>query len=155
MLSQAIDSMCKNEAHEKKCEENLQRDLETCAALGKRNRKTAYKIFEQQAMVRYGNCLSNRDEGIDAPLLPWSSSSKTKRALLVSLVKHKGELRLSLDDVESQDGSPAVWKQTDHYTSKPVTEAEIEELKLDEKDLADFGYHILARLYAFKRRGEI
>jgi hypothetical protein len=82
------------------------------------------------------------------------SNMKTKRAVLVSLVKHKGELRLSLDDAEFQGGSPAAWKQSDHYTSNPITDAELDELKLDEKELADFGYHILARLYAFKKRGE-
>lgn len=82
------------------------------------------------------------------------SRPKNKRAVLVSLVTHKGELRLSLDDVESQGGSPAAWKQRDHYTSKPISEAELEELTLDDKELADFGYYILARLHAFKKSGE-
>ena len=82
------------------------------------------------------------------------SDEKAKRAVLVSLVKHQGVLRLSLDDAESQSGTPATWKQCEHYTSKPITEAELADLKFDEKELADFGYHILARLYAFKKRGE-
>ena len=76
------------------------------------------------------------------------------RGVLVSLITHQGSLRLSLDDVLASGGSPPMWKQGDHYTSKPITEAELAELKLGEKELADFGYHILARLYAFKQRGE-
>ena len=82
------------------------------------------------------------------------SSPKTRRALVVSLVKHKGEMRLSLDDVELQGGATTIWKQSDHFTSKPIGEAEFDDLKFDEKELADFGYHILARLHAFKKRGE-
>lgn len=69
MLSKAIDSACNDKA--KECEDKLNRDLETCAALGKRNGKAAYRVCEQQAMVRYGNCLSGRDQGIDAPLPGW------------------------------------------------------------------------------------
>jgi len=57
----------------KKCDENLERDLRTCRALGKRDGKSAYKICEGQAMLRYGNCLSGRDSGINAPLPPWGT----------------------------------------------------------------------------------
>lgn len=37
----------------------------TCSALGKRNGKAAHEIFEQQAYLRYVNCLNRRDSGID------------------------------------------------------------------------------------------
>jgi len=30
-----------------------------------------------------------------------------------------------------------------------------DELSFDEKELADFGYYILSRLYAFKQRGDL
>ena len=58
-----------DEEREKRCNENLERDMETCSALGKRGGKAAYKVCEQQAMLRYGNCLAGRDDG--APLPPW------------------------------------------------------------------------------------
>ncbi|MBE1161502.1 RHS repeat-associated core domain-containing protein [Dyella acidiphila] len=59
-------------SNEDRCEQNLKRDMETCEQLGKRS-KNAFKICEQQAMLRYGNCLSDRDgdDGINAPLPPW------------------------------------------------------------------------------------
>lgn len=77
------------------------------------------------------------------------------RAVLVSIVDHKGELRLSLDDVEAVAGDEKLWKQDVHYTSEAITEADLLDLKFDDKYLAQFGYYVLARLYAFKKRGEI
>lgn len=67
------DAICPEDDAErdKRCEENLRRDLATCRALGNRGGAGAYRVCEQQAMLRYGNCLSGRDEGIDAPLPPW------------------------------------------------------------------------------------
>lgn len=56
---------------ERQCEENLDRDLETCSALGKRDGKSAYKICEQQAYLRYSNCLADKPDG--APLPPWGT----------------------------------------------------------------------------------
>lgn len=69
----AGQAMCPDdeEEREKRCNEDLQRDLATCKVLGKRFGKKAFAVCEQQAMLRYGNCLSGRDEGIDAPLPPW------------------------------------------------------------------------------------
>jgi hypothetical protein len=77
-----------------------------------------------------------------------------KRAVLVSIVDDKGTLRLSLDDVESTVADPRLWAQKEHYTSRPITEAELLELKFGDKELSDFAYHIMARLYAFKVRKE-
>lgn len=61
------------EEREKRCEANLERDLATCKALGSRYGKARYRVCEQQAMTRYGNCLAGRDgdDGINAPLPPW------------------------------------------------------------------------------------
>ena len=59
--------------HEARCEKNLERDMATCAAVGKRDGKSAFRICEQQAMLRYSNCLSGRDKDIDAPLPPWGT----------------------------------------------------------------------------------
>jgi uncharacterized protein RhaS with RHS repeats len=72
----AIKNYCSTEsadAREQRCQENLDRDLATCAALSKRDGKSAYAICERQAYLRYGNCLSGRDEGIKAPLPPWGT----------------------------------------------------------------------------------
>jgi RHS repeat-associated protein len=62
-----------DEEREARCERNLERDLSTCRAMGKRNGKAAYEICRRQAMLRYGNCLSGRDKGINAPLPPWGT----------------------------------------------------------------------------------
>jgi uncharacterized protein RhaS with RHS repeats len=62
-----------DDAREKRCNANLKRDLKTCAALGKRDGKSAYAICAKQAYLRYGNCLSGRDSGIDAPLPPFGT----------------------------------------------------------------------------------
>ena len=59
------------EEREKRCNENLERDMTTCTVLGNRFGKKAFAVCQQQAILRYGNCLSGRDEGIDAPLPPW------------------------------------------------------------------------------------
>lgn len=57
-----------DDSRERQCEENLDRDLETCSALGRRFGKSAYKICEQQAMLRYSNCLANRPDGAPIPI---------------------------------------------------------------------------------------
>jgi hypothetical protein len=63
--------MCKVPVDEKKCEESLNRDLATCAALGKRDGKSAYAICARQAYARYGNCLAG--SSIKPPLPPWGT----------------------------------------------------------------------------------
>lgn len=69
-LSQAMhnETPCDNA---KRCEDNLERDLETCRGMGNRDGKSAYSICERQAMLRYSNCLAGRDTG--APLPPWGT----------------------------------------------------------------------------------
>ncbi len=66
------DEVCEDEEREERCEGNLKRDLETCKALGKRGGKDAFRVCEQQAMLRYSNCLAGRDDG--APLPPWGDT---------------------------------------------------------------------------------
>jgi RHS repeat-associated protein len=69
----AGQAMCPDdkEEREKRCKANLDRDMATCTVLGNRFGKKAFAVCQQQAMLRYGNCLSGRDKGIDAPLPPW------------------------------------------------------------------------------------
>jgi len=67
----AISELCKEDDLERKCEENLTRDLATCSALGKRDGKIAYAICERQAYARYARCLQGSD--ITPPLPPWGT----------------------------------------------------------------------------------
>jgi len=81
---------------------------------------------------------------------------KPKRAVLVSISVEDDGLRLSLDDAQRQGSIDAdTWKQREHYTSKIISEKSLDEMSFEEKELADFGHAILARLYAFKSCGEI
>jgi len=66
-----LPPICKSTVDEKKCEENLTRDLATCAALGKRDGKSAYAICARQAYARYGNCLAG--SSVKPPLPPWGT----------------------------------------------------------------------------------
>ncbi len=77
-----------------------------------------------------------------------------KRALLVSLEKTENDsIKVSLDDLIQKADSK--WIQDVLYTFKEYDVSSFEELDFDEKELADFGYSIMARLYAFYKQGEI
>jgi len=81
---------------------------------------------------------------------------RAKRGLLVCAAKSEnGLMRITLDDVkrESDDGSH--WNVDCFVTSKEYDERQFDKLDFDEKELADFGYYILARLHAFKETGDI
>ena len=81
---------------------------------------------------------------------------KPRRAVLVSISVDNDGLRLSLDDVQHQGPTATdTWRQREHYTSKIISEKSLDDMSFDEKELADFGHAILARLYAFKSGGEI
>jgi hypothetical protein len=84
-----------------------------------------------------------------------SKDTKPRRAVLVSIKREGDEFRVSLDDVEFQSLRPATWKQKDHVTSKLIAVKALEDLVFNEKELANLGYYILARLHAFKESGEI
>jgi hypothetical protein len=63
-----------------------------------------------------------------------------------------GKLRLVLDDVENQAKTTSgPWEHHVVFTWKDYEEREIDELELSEKELANFGYHILARLVALRK----
>lgn len=80
---------------------------------------------------------------------------KKRRGVIVTLSPESDGVRVSLDDVQHLGSGPSgSWEQREHYTSKVIQENSFDELSFDEKELADFGYAILARLYAFKKRGE-
>lgn len=84
-----------------------------------------------------------------------SENTRKRRAVLVSVDRAADRIRLRLDDVVSKDEKSAEWKRVDVFTWKDLEEKSLDELEFDEKELADFGYTIIARLYAFKKRGEL
>lgn len=70
-------------------------------------------------------------------------------------VEHDGEgFRLRLDDATCDTGSSTLWTQSDHVTNKHLSVEAFQNMKFDEKELADLGYYILARLGAFIKRNE-
>lgn len=79
---------------------------------------------------------------------------KKKRAVKVSLEKtESGVFRISLDDiVQSVDAT--LWTKDILYSVKEYDSEVFENLEFDDKELADFGYSIIARLYAFYKCGE-
>lgn len=59
-----------------------------------------------------------------------------------------------MDDLEEFPGQPRSWQQREPITLKEIDEKRFDRMEFDEKDLADFGYYILARLHAFRSMGE-
>jgi len=63
-----------------------------------------------------------------------------------------GKLRLVLDDVANEsETASGRWKHHVLFTWKDFEAQEIDELKLSEKELASFGFNILARLVALRQ----
>ncbi len=77
---------------------------------------------------------------------------KNRRALLVSVQKEGKDLRICLDDVVSMGSE--TWTEDVHVTSKIVAGDAFDKMTFENKELADFGYYILARISAFVKRGE-
>ena len=76
---------------------------------------------------------------------------RARRAVLVSLEMTQDGSIISLDDAV-QTHQPGHWKKAEHSTQKQVAG---DFLDLSDEELAAFGYHILARLSAFKAGGEL
>lgn len=84
------------------------------------------------------------------------NSHRSNRGLLVCLsVSEEGVVSVTLDDAVKQKGADASWRQDCFVTSKDYPEDVFDDLRFDEKELADFGYYILSRLHAFKQRDEL
>jgi hypothetical protein len=76
-----------------------------------------------------------------------------RRAVLVSIEREDGRLRVRLDDVEGEAGSRQ-WVQKQHVTNKVYDENTLREMTIDESEFADFGLYIFARLNAFLSMNE-
>jgi len=82
------------------------------------------------------------------------SSRKKRRGVLVTVDVFDNELRLRLDDVEGNSEEPGVWQQDAHITHKTFDRKSFVDMKLDDADITDFGYYIVARINAFLERNE-
>jgi hypothetical protein len=83
-----------------------------------------------------------------------SEQKHTRRAVLVSVERDGAHMRISLDDVVCDAAAPMNWERKEHVTNKSVAHDAFEKMEFDEKELADFGNYILARLSAFVKRKE-
>jgi hypothetical protein len=78
------------------------------------------------------------------------------RALLVSASETEdGSIRISLDDVTRSDNDGRSWVLDAHMTSKTFDQETLDEMSFSDKDLENMGVAIMARLSAFKNRGEL
>jgi hypothetical protein len=82
--------------------------------------------------------------------------SKQKRAVIIRLEKVKdGKLKLILDDLVQSNNESSKWIKDALITFKEYDINTFKELSFTDKELADFGYSIIARLYAFYKQGEL
>ena len=80
---------------------------------------------------------------------------KKKRGLVIySEALTNGIRKITLDDVTRNDNNVTLWNKDCFVTSKNYDEEHFDTLNFSEKELADFGYFILARLYSFKKCDE-
>lgn len=71
---------------------------------------------------------------------------------MISLEKiDNSNVEIILDDV-IKNGSN--WVFETHYSSKEYEAKKLKELDFTEKELADFGYAIISRLYAYNEVGQ-
>lgn len=83
-----------------------------------------------------------------------NDTTKNRRGILVTLNRQDGGLRIDLDDVANDQSSPRNWLQKEHVTNKCFPVDAFESMEFDEKELANLGYYVLARLSAFLARNE-
>ena len=77
-----------------------------------------------------------------------------RRGILITAETADGKLRISIDDVATEDRG-RTWTVADHVTEKELPPDSLDSMTLDEKELADFAYFVLARLSAFAARNEL
>ena len=87
--------------------------------------------------------------------MPANSDRPNRGVLVCASTSDDGAMRISLDDVVRTGNDSAGWAVDCLYTFKDYDAKRFDALDFDEKELAAFGYSILARLYAFKQRGEL
>jgi hypothetical protein len=81
---------------------------------------------------------------------------KSKRGLLISAqISDSRVISITMDDIVRNDKDLSSWNVDCFVTSQEYDEHKFDDLDFNEKELADFGYYILSRLYAFKQRNEL
>ncbi len=80
---------------------------------------------------------------------------RAKRGVLVSVQgTDEKTVRITLDDLVQGDKANT-WAFDNLVTFKDYEKKAFENLTFTDKELADFGYYIIARLYAYYKRGEL
>ena len=81
---------------------------------------------------------------------------RPRRGVLVCVARtDDGSMQITLDDIARKSDDASRWDLDCFVTSQDFDEKRFDELDFDDKELAAFGYYILARLWAFKRRGNL
>ena len=81
---------------------------------------------------------------------------RSKRGLLVCINKAgEGKLELTLDDLLKESCDATKWSFDGIVSSKEYSEDSFKNLDFDEKELADFGYYIMSRLFAYYKKGDL
>jgi hypothetical protein len=82
--------------------------------------------------------------------------SKQKRAVIVGLEKVEGgKLKVTMDDLVQSIEEPSTCIKDVLITFKDYDARAFESMEFSDKELANFGYSIIARLYASYKQGEI
>jgi hypothetical protein len=82
-----------------------------------------------------------------------SKKKDDKRAVLVSLdLTKSGIVRLNLDDVLQENST--TWKNSALFTFNNYDENTFDILEFDDKELAEIGFNVVARLHVFRKLGE-
>jgi hypothetical protein len=79
-------------------------------------------------------------------------TDRKQRAVVLYLEKSEKGFDIVMDDA-CRNGKD--WSWDVHVTRKLIDEKVWEDLSFQESELSDFGYYIMARLNAFRTRGEI
>lgn len=83
-------------------------------------------------------------------------TERPRRGLLVCAAEtDDGSMRITLDDIARKSDDGSRWDLDCFVTSKDYDETRFDQLDFDDKELAAFGYYILARLWAFKECGDL
>lgn len=81
---------------------------------------------------------------------------RAKRGLLICWNEgSNGKSDLSIDDIKQSEFSSQKWDLDVFFTSKQYDKDTLKNLDFSEKELADFGYTIIARLYAFHKHKDM
>lgn len=75
--------------------------------------------------------------------------------LICADISDENTVNVTIDDIVNKGGDTLVWEQDVFVTSKDYSQDCFDKMNFDEKNLADFGYYILSRLYAFKKNGDL